>query len=1165
LVEIEFEIKKADINDITIEISNSLIEVIHNNNNKTWSLEDVNSNIVLKFNGQTISDSEVDILHYNFTNLSQSITSLDLTNGASTFIVRSSIKAIESSNFEGIYEEEIDHTDITIKLKSVLYNNIWYTIEDALAVARSGTVVVAFNTAFASSEVAQEVYGGNTQDVKMGVTLLLPANSSHETSRIKGGTSGRINRTQGPFIKLSMEDVVLDVFGELIVNAKIGYSQPQSGHVVGSEYSELELIGNAIINIRASATLSVLGFIHGGHIFAEENSKVYETMIINNFPGGNVARVTYEDVLPFNQYGLNHIISTIEFASGVDYYGVAYTSIEGFNEFIDVKVIGASTDYMLQLLSGKVTKYFSESSGTIELELNNAEVSFNNIEVPIKYVNIITVNINMSTKDKYLPLPGNFSVKVLNNSNMVVNSVIALLPGSSIYVDNSSIVTLGKNGAVFTTLEGDYQYNNSAGHYGYGSSNSTLKSTYRLEPNIMYGPNDSSQVIVNGTIIVQGKISGTFRTNENAKVILMPSSTNQITIKELISITGSGLSVSAQKIDKTYKLLDAQENDISNLPKGIYTVSDGGNTWTLDNSEALIYFHLNGGTGVPNELHIDLFNFDPNQSIYIPEHDSKVFSGWFVDEELTIPYVNLATFEDELHLYAKYLSENDINIMLESNKESQTGAGDIIFTATVKDVGGNSIANLKVNFMEGTTLKGSGITNQFGQVAHTYKATNDNKTIKLVASLDKYPDTKDEKSVKVTKSSSSSPFLYSVDSAGNLHFEHEPISLSMLKVLESSTYGTLRLLEDIDGKYYIQVIEEGTSITMLNGANLFYFDYEENNEIIDFFIDVYGNPYSIKERITPNTFTDHKGISYLDQVLAKDGNYATLVENSQDLLAYYYMTFNRPNTNNAKFMISLQDNSISNGKNTTEIYSQLLSSFNAHRNLWWFDQILMNNSDDAQVVKNLFDSLLVNVEVWDGNKWIYKGSIQRGSYLLEEFLLVLDLEGINTEELNVRLQLPGKAHYIIDSVAVDYSENIEFSYGAMTLESAMLNNGLNVYSLVVNDSDNQYVSLSYKDAVELAFTAPELQEGFTRRFGVEVSGYIYPSETTIYDDLEELMIGKTFEEIKQIIIDSGRQDLIDDIPLVEEFYYTVLHIGSQDLEIILDILFSDNNPPGEDD
>ncbi|HHW79980.1 MAG TPA: hypothetical protein GX742_04145, partial [Acholeplasmataceae bacterium] len=185
-------------------------------------------------------------------------------------------------------------------------------------------------------------------------------------------------------------------------------------------------------------------------------------------------------------------------------------------------------------------------------------------------------------------------------------------------------------------------------------------------------------------------------------------------------------------------------------------------------------------------------------------------------------------------------------------------------------------------------------------------------------------------------------------------------------------------------------------------------------------------------------------------------------------------------------------------------------------------------------------------------------------YLMEEYLVYLDLTGINSEQIKVRFLFATSGGYEFDSVSIDFTDNLPMTIHTMTLESAIMNNEIDVLEKLLLSND-QYVSLDYKDGVRFGFTAPELEEGYSRGFGVATTGYVYAQQAQTSDPLLEQMEGKTFEEIKQIIIDSGRQELIDDIPIVEEFYYTILYIGSHDSETLLELLLSSLNPPGEDD
>ena len=402
----------------------------------------------------------------------------------------------------------------------------------------------------------------------------------------------------------------------------------------------------------------------------------------------------------------------------------------------------------------------------------------------------------------------------------------------------------------------------------------------------------------------------------------------------------------------------------------------------------------------------------------------------------------------------------------------------------------------------------------------------------------------------ISEGSDSSPFLYSEDEEGNLHFEHEPISFSMLKAVEGTTYGTLRLLQDQNGVYYIQIIEEGGSITALNKANLYVIDYVANQGVIDAMFDVYGNPHTIKERISPISFMDQNGISYLEKVLSND-NIMANVSYTEELLSYFIATFEKPsNANSAKLMLTPREVG-----NTLGVLLPILNSIGAKDNLWWLDQAFLNDPQAQSAIQNVFDSILeMKIEVWDGTNWILQGTVDPKTYINEQMLIVLDLEGINTENLMVRFLFPTEIDYHIDSVYIDYSENVDMVLHDLVLDSALLNGTIDVRNLLLNNQD--YIYLGYKDSVRLGFIMPELKEGYERAFGVSMKGYIYASGANVEDELLEQTIGKSFEEIKDIILNSGRIELIEYVYAVEELYYTLLYVGSLEYEEVLYNMFS---------
>ena len=62
----------------------------------------------------------------------------------------------------------------------------------------------------------------------------------------------------------------------------------------------------------------------------------------------------------------------------------------------------------------------------------------------------------------------------------------------------------------------------------------------------------------------------------------------------------------------------------------------------------------------------------------------------------------------------------------------------------------------------------------------------------------------------------------------------------------------------------------------MDNLKLYAVDYINDGTILDLFFDIYGNPHTIKERLTPISFTDQYGISYLEGITTKgDGFFQT--------------------------------------------------------------------------------------------------------------------------------------------------------------------------------------------------------------------------------------------------------------------------------------------------
>ncbi|WP_162151129.1 MBG domain-containing protein [Haploplasma modicum] len=1212
---ISYEIKKAKLSisgTLDVEAINNMpvVESIYNDNSTkehtTLELFNILLNGVDQKEGFTYTYKTLD---------NSSFTKFDLTNGGSTFIIKVSATST-NPNFENIEE-----TKVIYKFKSVTIGKAadaaYLTIEDALRTATTGqAIIVRNNTAFAKSEISLLVYGSSEHTVESGVTLLVPNNDKYynptdkswsKTNNIVYSDTGapKTNRSSH-FVKLFMENVNLNVSGQLLVYATIGVSQPLEGYVVDSEYALFEIGSSATLSIRDKGLLDVHGFIYGdGMIIARAGSTVKEQMLITNFPGGSFTSTHYGAVIPFDQYGLNHIESKLVINKDASYYGMAHLRFTLTNTVIDVKIVGNTEDYMFTLLDGTIIKEFNSQNADINFTLDNAELNINNIQVSYSGVAI-------TTKDKYLPLPGNFKVHVTNNSIVNVNSVIKMLPGSLIEVDNTSKITVPSIGGIIVLNENEYSYNNGQSGYGLSTNDAFLEKPVLRNPNakLGYTANDSATLIIDGDIFVYGLMAGKIRTNSSANITFYRDSKFEHSMIDLVN--------KQQKVVDHY-LYTLNDEKMEVL--GEYIICGEGSVWKTN-----MRFHKNDGSGIIDEIEQTYGNpfilpewFDPETMYFTDElvdgttqlvdivlkngfvdfyanpspsyvninfvsndgivKDNNgleidkftilkglifdinkystvtkmnfIFLGWYYDSGFNEPYNNTNKISSDITLYAKWIAEPEtFTIEVTHNNDNTTNT----VTITVKDINGNGIPNLDIKLSGGTGKWSDGdivSTNENGIVKTTFKADKPlSGTTTHILSAEIEFEGKIYSVSADQFTTTGSPFIYSENANGNLHFEHEPISFSMLKAVEGTTYGTLRLLQDQNGVYYIQIIEEGDSITALNKANLYVIDYVANQGVIDAMFDVYGNPHTIKERISPISFMDQNGISYLEKVLSND-NIMANVSYTEELLSYFIATFEKPsNANSAKLMLTPREVG-----NTLGVLLPILNSIGAKDNLWWLDQALMNNTQAQYAIQNIFDSILkLKIEVWDGTKWISQGSVDPKTYINEEMLIILDLEGINTENLMVRFLFPTEIDYYIDSVYIDYSENVDMIVHKLELDSALLNGTIDVKNELLNNQD--YIYLGYKDSVRLGFIMPELNEGYERAFGVSMKGYIYASGANVEDELLDQTIDKSFEEIKDIILNSGRSELIDYVDAVEELYNTLLFVGSLEYEEVLYYMFT---------
>jgi hypothetical protein len=1167
------------------------------------NLDKIKAKLVLKLNGVPLPAEEkakFGFVYYNYENLGVAIKSLSLPNGGTTFIIRSNIASYSGDNFTAFstyIQSASADSDVVYKIKSVLVNGAYQTIEDAIL---SGSdMIVAQKTSFASSEVNNRLHGTST--FTLTKSLLVPAESGHANAIIET-TSGVNVRPSTPYMKLVMSaNTILNIGtnGHLNINATVFGGTPRTGYVVNGKFGEIQMMANTKINVMSGGTITSMGFIYGlGDVEIQSGGKIIDLMTFGAFRGGRATAMIKENVFPVDQFSFNNIEVDLKFNAGATYEVDTYISTGAGDLHEGALIIGSTNASLFELTSGYLIKRFNATNGRMDVDIYGANVNMNNITVG-------SGSISMGTSGKEIFIPGTFNINLYQNSVVTNNIKIALLPGSSLYIDDTSKLIVPATSSLLVYGANEY-FAEASGTYTYPSSQWQL--TFRNNITFDFNINTPAKLIVDGTIEVSGGLAGKVNTETGGTLILANTSKSYFasaqyqgvdngifrshyhSLKDPANNTifgkGTFKIVKNQAFKKDIKFTDNQNIETTieqtygtplitpTLPAGWAWFDVNNNIITnrfFDGTygeltakqlvtTSTITFNTNGGTTIDPLVLENNSIIQLNESFRPTKGATDLFLGWYLDAGFTQKLPDSYQVTGNVTVFARW-ANNGIVITV-----TTTGPGSkdkkYTVTATVKDGNGVALKGIIVDIealyasssSTGWTSNHLGLsTNSNGQVTANYDATlngaGDRKMNILFYAVELASKTFVFAEKQIT-TDGSSPMIYSFDGE-EYHLEHEPISFKLLKSIEGSSYGTLRLLEDVNGKYYIQVVEEGSSITVMDNLKLYAVDYINDGTILDLFFDIYGNPHTIKERLTPISFTDQYGISYLEGITTKgDGFFAQTDMTRDDVISYLTATFARPtNSESAKLMVTLKDTG-----DALKAMHEMFMLFNAKQNLWWIDQALMT-PENQPLINNVFDSLQVKVQVWNGVSWVDQGLIELGSYLMEEFLVPLDLTGINTENLVVRFAYPTKGGYMFDCVAVDFTEDAEMNVVELDLASALMNGDVNVLDKVIS-ANGQYVELERHEYVEFAFNAPVLPEGYQRGFGVKMTGYIYAEGCAVTDELQPLMEGKNFDEIVEIIIASGRQELIDDIEIVANFYYVITQIGALEYEDLVRELFN---------
>ena len=445
-----------------------------------------------------------------------------------------------------------EDTYLYVKVKGVRVGNSYYTIEDAINVATSGTIFVANDTAFASSEITSVLYNdAKYHTVKKGVTLLLPFSEDDVVGHIGAGEDGSQNYKAHsaltgkpkPYRTLGIpESIELIVNGKLVVGAQTGTTAAGTRqNRVSGNYCEIRLDGTITLN---SATLEVYGYIKGNGTINANNTTVIENLYLSGWMGGSESAARYigndrislipllssgnlkidnPTQFPFSQYELRSIETKLVVNKGSKLQG--YTKIAtGELSQSGVTVPAQINEAWLTFVSSDASKV---DSGLFRLISNNSRLEktviggrvkldlFGEIKDGYTSISIMVVKktVSMTSQKVFFPIDGRTDITLKNGAMLTQEFSYKLMPGATITVEQGGV------------------YNINGRFIMYDKSFTDI-STYPY-PGTARG---DSRLFVNGTMNINGSFGGKVESSDGGVVNVATGAT----ISGVHSIEGSG-------------------------------------------------------------------------------------------------------------------------------------------------------------------------------------------------------------------------------------------------------------------------------------------------------------------------------------------------------------------------------------------------------------------------------------------------------------------------------------------------------------------------------------------------------------------------------------------------------------------------------------------------
>jgi len=562
-------------------------------------------------------------------------------------------------------------TPVIFKYKTAIVNGTYYTIEEAITKA-TGDITFAGDasnassfvyTAFSNLASSVNPYKENKNEYLIsGRKFVVPCSTSVLKTKYSSTTSP-------DYVYSSVyipDDITINFVNgsELLADGVINFAQPN----ITITKQRGVLYNNGYISIANGCSLNAYGYVKGfGTIDLASGASATDCMHTYDWPGGNAASGMNDDVLPTNAWSAHNISCKTRIYAGATYYGYVYFVAAKQDLETTALLIGSDTskNSLFKITSGYIEKsatpatstpndktlYLVTGSNQIKGQRDLVRIYGNCVDSKFKMsvTALFIITVNMETNTSKPATIGYMDIYVESGSNFSLsNSDYLFLPGSKFVIEKGATVTIGSN--VDVTMATWSAINSLDG-------NNCFKS-YCVDTT-------DAKAIINGTLIVNGSIGGTFETTLESAVLNI--SGGSVTSRYVTMINYNKTKDIAYFAEGQLSALgniDGIEN--SNFQQVMYVSVNNNGTyyWTEATNVAQFNLHFyDGDTLLETKVIVMLLEnetiYQVNGSEYVPAKKYYEFIEWTLNKAGTIKLdsensILVNGTNNDINLYAQW-------------------------------------------------------------------------------------------------------------------------------------------------------------------------------------------------------------------------------------------------------------------------------------------------------------------------------------------------------------------------------------------------------------------------------------------------------------------------------------------------------------------------------